>query len=516
MDKMIQDENGEVVITNDGATILSKMKCFHPAAKMMQELSKAQDIEAGDGTTSVVVIAGSLLETCTELLGKGVHPTTIAESFLLASNKCEELLEKIATPLNLSDRETLINAATTSLASKVVGSDSDILAPLAVDATLKVVEDFGESDEKVATELSQQFKSNILGNYTDQNVDINENIRVVKQVGGTVEDTEIVDGLVFAKGKDVTANNFKGSITSVKDAKIGLIQFCLSAPKTDVENKVVISEYAQMDRLLREERKYILKMCKKIKDTGCNVLLIQKSIIRDATTDLSLHFLSKMKILVVTDIERKDIEFISRTVGCQPVAHVDYFTKDRLGSAGLVEQVSLGSESVIKVTACKPKIADSKTVTVLVRGSNKLVLAEAERSLHDAFCVVRSLVKKRFLIVGGGAPEVYLSQELVKFANTISGEAQFCIRAFAEALEVIPFTLAENAGLDGVEIVTELRKRHKAGKFKSGINVRKGCIDDDLSKEKVVQPLLVTLSAIALASETVRMILKIDDMVGAR
>lgn len=512
---MIQSEDGEVIITNDGATILTKMKCFHPAAKMMQELSKAQDIEAGDGTTSVVVIAGALLDSCRDLLSKGVHPTTVADSFLLAATESERILDKIATPVNLTDRQALIDAATTSLSSKVVGSDSGVLAPLAVDATLKVIEDFGDVSN-VAGQLTEKFKSNILGNYSSQNVDINQNIRVVQQMGGTVEDTEIVDGLVFAKGKGVTANNFKGSVTSVKDAKIGLIQFCLSAPKTDVENKVVISEYAQMDRLLREERKYILKMCKKIKDTGCNVLLIQKSIIRDATTDLSLHFLNKMKILVVTDIERNDVEFISRTVGTQPVAHIDSFTPDRLGFASLVEQVNLGGESVIKVTGCKPKVADAKTVTVLVRGSNRLVLAEAERSLHDAFCVVRSLVKKRFLIVGGGAPEIHLSQELLKYANTVSGEAQFCIKAFAEALEVIPFTLAENAGLDGVEMVTELRTRHKRGMTKSGINVRKGCVDDDLGLEKVVQPLLVTLSAIALASETVRMILKIDDMVGAR
>eukprot|EP00924_Labyrinthula_sp_SR-Ha-C_P008976 maker-scaffold_2-snap-gene-8.34-mRNA-1 protein AED:0.02 eAED:0.02 QI:433/1/1/1/0.25/0.2/5/125/535 len=490
MDKMIQSDKGEVVITNDGATILTKMKLYHPAAKMMQELSKAQDVEAGDGTTSVVVIAGSLLDSCRDLLAKGIHPSTIARSFQMATNHCERLLEDISIPVDLNDRESIIDAAKTSLSSKVISSDSDLLAPLAVDATLKVMEEFD----------------------TGANVDINENIRVVKQLGGTVDDTEIVEGLVLAKGKEVVANTVATGPKLIKNAKVGLIQFCISAPKTDVENNVVISEYAQMDRLLREERKYLLKICKKIKDTGCNVLLIQKSILRDATSDLSLHFLNKMKILVVQDVERSDIEFISKTVGCQPVAHLDAFTKDKLGEVDLVEQVNLGAESVIKITGTKTK---SKTVSVLVRGSNRQVLEEADRSLHDAFCVVRCLVKKKFLIVGGGAPETHLSVELAKYADSIAGEEQFCIKAFAEALEVVPFTLAENAGLNAVKMVGQLRKKHREGKHHSGLNVRLGEIVEDLSKEKVLQPLLVTWSAISLASETVRMILKIDDMVAS-
>mmetsp|Transcript_11712 Transcript_11712/g.14206 ORF Transcript_11712/g.14206 Transcript_11712/m.14206 type:complete len:217 (-) Transcript_11712:646-1296(-) len=215
--------------------------------------------------------------------------------------------------------------------------------------------------------------------------------------------------------------------------------------------------------------------------------------------------------MVITDVERSDIEFISKTIGCKPVAHIDSFTEDRLGSAKLVEQVSMGAGRVTKVTGCPN---EHKTVTVLVRGSNKLVLGEAERSLHDAFCVVRCLVKKKFLIVGGGAPEAELALRLEKFAKTLPGEAQFCVRAFAQALEVVPYTLSENAGLNAIEIVTELRRQHNEGKAQSGINVRSGKISD-LSDENVYQPLLVSLSAIQLASETVRMILKIDDMCGA-
>ena len=480
MDKMIQGDDGDVIITNDGATILEKMQCHHPAAKMMQDLSKSQDIEAGDGTTSVVVLAGSLLDACGKLLSKGIHPTKIAESFLIASQEAERILENVSRPVKLEDRDALISAATTSLSSKVVSQDSEILAPIAVDATLRVI------DPAKAT-----------------NVDINENIRIVKSVGGTVPDTELVDGLVFKK---TSASN---GPTRIENAKIGLIQFCISAPKTNIDNNVVISEYAAMDRILREERKYILGICKKIKKSGCNVLLIQKSILRDATNDLSLHFLAKMKILVITDVERSDIEFVSRTVGCQPVADIDSFTPDRLGTAELVEEVSTGAGRVTKITGVPNP---GKTVTVLVRGSNKLVLDEADRSLHDALCVVRCLVKKRFLIVGGGAPETELCLKLSKFARTLPGQQQFCVKAFAEALEIIPNTLAENAGLNAINIVTELRRRHAEGETTAGINVRRGVISD-LAKENIFQPLLVSTSAISLASETVRLILKIDDMV---
>jgi len=264
---------------------------------------------------------------------------------------------------------------------------------------------------------------------------------------------------------------------------------------------------------LREERKYILKLCKKIKDSGCNVLLVQKSILRDATNDLSLHFLAKMKILVITDVERTDIEFISRTCGCLPVAHVDSFVPEKLGHADLVEEVSLGSGRVTKVTGCR-KTSNAKTITVLCRGANKLILGEAERSLHDAFCVIRCLVKKKFLIVGGGAPEAHLALELSKYAKTLPGQKGFCIKAFADALEIIPYTLAENAGLNPINIVTELRRQHALGNTKMGINVKNGKISD-LAVMEVFQPLLVTLSALGLASETVRLLLKVDDMVGA-
>lgn len=480
MDKMIQSGNGDVTITNDGATILKQMQVLHPAAKMLVELSKAQDVEAGDGTTTVVVLAGSLLDAAQKLLLKGIHPTIISESFQRAAAKSAEILEGMAVPVELSDRESLLKSATTSLNSKVVSQYSNILSPLCVDAVMKVIDPA-----------------------KDTNVDLRD-IKVIQKLGGTVEDTELIDGLVFNQRAASSSGPSK-----VEKAKIGLIQFCISPPKTDMENQVIVSDYAQMDRVLKEERQYILNICKEIKKAGCTVLLIQKSILRDAVNDLALHFLSKLKIMVVKDVEREDIDFICRTLDCRPVASLDHFTPETLGTAELVEEIQTGASKVVKITG----IANTgKTVSVLVRGSNKLVLEEAERSIHDAFCVIRCLVKKRALIAGGGAPEIELALRLMEYSHTLSGMEQYCFRAFSDAMEVVPFTLAENAGLNPIGSVTELRNKHAQGEKTAGINVRKGAITNIL-EENVVQPLLVSTSAVQLAAETVRSILKIDDIV---
>jgi T-complex protein 1 subunit delta len=486
MDKMIEKGTGEVVITNDGATILSQMSVYHPTAKMLVELSQSQDIEAGDGTTSVCVIAGALLNACQSLLEKGIHPTAISESFMAALEKADEILREVSRPLNLADRDQLVHAVDTCLSSKVVGNSSETISPIAVDAVLAII------DPETAT-----------------NVDLND-IRIVKQIGGTIDDTELVHGLVFDRG----AKKAAGGPTRIENAKIGLIQFCLSAPKSDMENNVVVSDYAAMDRILREERKHILGMVKKIAKAGCNVLLIQKSILRDAFNDLSLYFLAKTGIMVVTDVERNDIEFISRTLGCHPVAHVDSFTPDKLGTAALCAEVTMpgGAQRVVKITGVSNP---GKTCSVLIRGTNKLTLDEADRSVHDALCVVRSIVKKRFMICGGGVAETELAVKLTAWAKTQLGMKAYCARAFAEALEVVPYTLAENAGLNPINIVTELRKAHAEGKTNHGINVKKNCITDML-EANVLQPLLVNTSAITLATECVCMILKIDDVVPVR
>ncbi|KAJ1569901.1 T-complex protein 1 subunit delta [Nowakowskiella sp. JEL0078] len=484
MDKMIQTGNGEVVITNDGATILKHMSVMHPAAKMLVDLSAAQDIEAGDGTTSVVVLAGSLLTASEKLLDKGIHPTTIAESFQRAAAKSVEYLTEMSTPVNLNDREALLKSATTSLNSKIVSQYSGLLSPIAVDSVLRVI------DPLVAT-----------------NVDLKD-IRLVKKVGGTIDDTELIEGLVLAQNVIKSA----GGPTRIEKAKIAFIQFQLSPPKPDMENQIVVNDYRQMDRILKEERQYLLNMCKQIKKTGCNVLLIQKSILRDAVNELSLHFLSKLKIMAVKDIERDEVEFICKSTGCKPIADIESFTEDKLGYADLIEESDSAGASVVKVTGMK---STGKTVSVLIHGANHLVLEEAERSLHDALCVIRCLVKRRALIAGGGAPEIEVSKRLLEYAKTLKGMEQYCFQSFAEALEIIPTTLAENAGLNPIVIVTELRNRHSKGETAAGINVRKGTISNIL-EENVVQPLLVSTSAIELAAETVKMVMKIDDIVTSR
>merc|ERR1719422_30748 len=475
---MIQDPKGEVTITNDGATILDQMKVIHPAAKMLVELSKAQDIEAGDGTTSVVVICGSLLEAADRLLKKGIHPTSISEAFQRAAVKSVEILTGMAQPVDLSDRDKLLQSANTSLNSKVVSGHSSELSPIAVDSVLKVIDPA-----------------------KDHTVNLND-IKVIKKLGGTVDDTELIEGLVFQE-------KAAGNVKKVEKAKIGLIQFQVSPPKTDMDNQVVVSDYAAMDRVLREERAYILNIVKQIKKAGCNVLLIQKSILRDALSDLAVHFFDKMKIMVVKDIEREDIDHVCKTIGCRPIASLDHFTAENLVSVDLIEEQQVGVSKYIKFIGAATQ---GRTVSLILRGSNKLMLEEADRSLHDALCVIKCLVKKKYLIAGGGAPETELYLKLMDYANTLVGADAYCFKAFAEALEVIPYTLAENAGLNPIATVTELRNRHAQGETMSGINVRKGAITNILD-ENVVQPLLVSTSALNLSSETVRSILKIDDIV---
>jgi T-complex protein 1 subunit delta len=392
----------------------------------------------------------------------------------------------MAQPVDLNNRDQLIQNAITSLSSKVVSQHSDLLAPMAVDAVLQIID-----------------------KEHDDNVDLRD-INVSKKLGGTVDDSELIDGLVFV---DKKASHFAGGPSKIKDAKIGLVQFVLSAPKTDLENNVVVHDYTAMDRILKEERKYILDLVKKISATGCNVLLMQKSILRDAVNDLALHFLAKKNIMVIKDIDRDQIDFIAKTLLATPVAHIDHFTAEKLGRANLVEEVLVGGEKkIVKITGCPN---ENKTVSILLRGSNQLVLDEADRSLHDALCVVRALVKKRALVPGGAAVEMEVAQKLQEYSRDIFGTDSYCVRMYGEALELIPYTLAENAGLDPINFVTELRNKHIHGEKFTGINVRRNTIMNMLD-ENVVQPALVSISALTLATECVRMILKIDDIVLSR
>ncbi|KAL2111466.1 hypothetical protein VUR80DRAFT_9956 [Thermomyces stellatus] len=485
MDKMIQSGKGETIITNDGNTMLKSMSVMHPTAKMLVNLSTAQDVEAGDGTTSVVVICGSLLGAADRLLGKGIHPSVISESFQRAASAAVDVLHDMSLPISLTDTSALLQAANTSLSSKIVSQYSNLLGPMAVNAVTKTI------DLKTA-----------------DNVDL-RNIRVVKKVGGTIEDSELVDGLVLTQPVLKGA----GGPVRMEKARIGLIQFQLSPPKPDMENTISVNDYRQMDRIVKEERQYLLNLVKKIKKAKCNVLLIQKSILRDAINDLSLHFLAKLGIMAVKDIERDEVEFVCKSTGCKPIADIDSFTEDKLGYADLVEESESSGSRMVKVTGAR---ATGKTVSVVVRGANSLILDEAERSLHDALCVVRCLVKKKALIAGGGAPEIEIAHQLTKQARSLTGAESICWKAFAEALEVIPTTLAENAGQNSIKVVTDLRHRHEKGERNAGVSIKSGGVNADISKENVLQPLLVSTSAIELAAETVKMILRIDDIALSR
>uniref|UniRef100_A0A0K0F2X8 T-complex protein 1 subunit delta n=1 Tax=Strongyloides venezuelensis TaxID=75913 RepID=A0A0K0F2X8_STRVS len=481
MDKMISGSNGEVTITNDGATILDLMSVVHPTAKMLVDLAKAQDIEAGDGTTTVTVTAGALLDAAEKLLAMGIHPTVISDSFQTAAKEAQKILEDMAIPLDFNDNDKLVKLAKTSLNSKVVSNYSDVLAPMAVSAVKKIVDP-----------------------QADDNCDISM-IKIIKKLGETVEESELIDGAIIDQ-----KSMGHGGPTVIEKAKVGIIQFQISPPKTNIENSVAIDDYAKMDRVFKEERSYILNLCNTIKKAGCNVLLIQKSILRDAISDQALHFFAKMKIMVIKDIERNDIRFYSDILGAIPVASPENFNASKLGSAERVEQISTSpSEKIVKVTGIQHS---SNAVSILLRGSNKLVLDEADRSMHDALCVIRCLVKKKALLPGGGAPEMEVAVQLRKLAQTRVGAEHYCWKAFADALELIPYTLAENAGLSPIVTVTELRNQHALGNRNFGVNVRKGYVTDIL-EENVVQPLLVTLNAIKQAAECVRSILKIDDIV---
>lgn len=486
MDKMIKTPKGEVIITNDGATILKHMGVLHPCSKMLVELSAAQDSEAGDGTTSVVVIAGALLGAAEKLLERGVHPTTIAESFKAAAEKSKEILQGMSVPVQLDDRETLLRSASTSLNSKIVAPYAAQISGIAVDAVLGVVD---AAQPRVAD----------LGD-----------IKIVSKTGGTIEDMELCEGVLLTQ----SAAKAAGGPTRMEKARIALCQFQLSPPKTDMESQVVVTDYQQMDRILKEERAYILGLCKRIKKAGANVLLMQKSILRDAVSELALHYLAKLKIMVVTNVEREEVEFLCKSLGCKPIADIETFTEDKLASAEMVEEiVKDGGCHYVQITGCR---SIKRTVSILCRGNNEQVLAEAERSLHDALCVIRCLVRTPAMICGGGAPEIELAVRLGQWAKTLPGMAAMCVEAYAESLETIPTILAENAGLDPISIVTELRNRHATGQQPSaGINVRRATVSD-MVEERVLQPLLVSTSAIQLATETVTMVMKIDDIVQSR
>ena len=480
MDKMLVTDLGDIVITNDGATILEEMNVEHPTAKLMVEIAKTQDKEVGDGTTTSVVIAGYLLRNAGQLLDKNIHPTTIVRGFELAENKATELLDKMAEKISLEDRDTLIKIAKVSMGSKGIGSEEEKekIAEIVVDAITKVVE---EKDGKyvIDTEL----------------------IKLEKKEGGEVMDTSLVNGVVI--DKEVVHS---GMPKRVENAKIALIDSPLEIEKTETDAKIEITSPDQLEAFLKKEEEMLKNMVEKIKKVGANVVFVQKGI-----DDLAQHYLAKAGILAVRRVKKSDMEKLSKATGARIATSLDDLTEKDLGEAGLVEERKIAGENMVFVENCK----DPKSVSIFIRGGTEHVVSEVERAIKDALGSVASALEDGKYVTGGGSIEMALALKLKDYAKEVGGREQLAVEAFAEALESIPTTLAENAGMDAIDTLVELRNRHAKGENSYGVDVSKGKVGD-MKKLGVLEPAKVKKQAIASATETARLILRIDDIISAK
>ena len=477
MDKMLVDSLGDVVITNDGATILKEIDVQHPAAKMMVEVAKAQDDEVGDGTTTAVVIAGELLKKAEELLDQNIHPTIIVEGYRKATEQSIKILDEISQETSIDDEEMLKKAAMTAMHSKVVAGSRDYLSDLVVKAV-----------KSVAEKVDGQWK-----------VDIDD-VKVEKKQGGSLEDTKLINGVVL--DKEVV---HPGMPKRVINAKIALIDAPLEIEKTEFDAKIHINSPEQMKAFLDEEQRMLREMVEKIKEVGANVVLCQKGI-----DDVAQHFLAKAGILAVRRVKKSDMEKLAKATGGKIVTSIDDLTPEHLGEAEVVEERKVADDKMVFVEGCR----NPKAVSILIRGGTEHIVDEAERALHDALCVVRNIIHEPKVVPGGGAPEIEIARKLREYAETLSGREQLAVKAFAEAIEVVPRTLAENAGLDPIDMLVELRARHEKGEWWTGINLVSGKIDD-MRKLDVWEPASVKKQAIKSASEAAQMILRIDDVIAA-
>jgi len=474
MDKMLVDTIGDVVITNDGVTILKEMDIEHPAAKMMVEVAKTQDDEVGDGTTTAVVIAGELLKKSEDLLEQDVHPTVITLGYRQAAEKAQELLKTIAVDVKAKDKDILAKIAGTAMTGKNAEASKEKLCDLIVRAITLVADADGTVDT--------------------------ENVKVEKRVGGAIEDSEIVEGMIIDKERV-----HPGMPKTVKNAKILLLNAAVEYKKTEVDAEISITSPDQLQLFLDEEERMIKGIVEKIKASGANVLFCQKGI-----DDIAQHYLSKAGILAVRRVKKSDMEKLARATGGALISSIDAISADELGVAGLVEERKVGGEEMIFVEKCK----NPKAVSIIIKGGTEHVVDELGRALEDALRVVGVVVEDKKIVAGGGAPEVELSLRLREYAATQGGRIQLAIEAFASALEVIPRTLAENAGLDPIDKLVELRAAHEKGKKTFGLDVFEGKPVDMLASG-VVEPLRVKTQAIASAAEAAVMILRIDDVIAS-
>jgi thermosome len=479
MDKMLVNNIGDVTITNDGATILKEIDVQHPAAKMMVEISKATDNEVGDGTTSTVVLAGSLLSKAEELIAKDVHPTVIVDGYRMASEKAIEMLRNAATKVDPTDRQMLGKIARTSMASKLVSVNSEPLSKIVIDAVIAIAQ--------------KAVDNNSLRVDTDS-------IKVEKKAGGSIEDTKLIEGIVL--DKEVVHGAMPKRI---EDAKIALLNAALEIEKTEMSAEIRISDPQQMQMFLEEENRMLKSMVDKITASGANVLLCQKGI-----DDLAQHYLAKNGILAVRRVKESDMNNLAKATEGRVLSNLDELSASDLGYAKLVEERKVETDKWVFVEGCK----NPKAVSILVRGGSQRVVDEAERSVHDAIMAVKDVVEYPYVTVGAGAPEVYISQKIREWSSSLSGRSQLAAERFADGVEEIAIALAENAGMDPLDTQTQLRAKAAGAKPKFGVDVINGKVSDMAAKD-IYEPLKVKEQVINAATEASCMILRIDDVIAA-
>ncbi|WP_101477018.1 thermosome subunit beta [Candidatus Nitrosotalea bavarica] len=477
MDKMLVDSLGDVTITNDGATILKEIDVQHPAAKMMVEISKTVDNEVGDGTTSSVVFAGALLAKAEELLEKDVHATVIIEGYQAAAEKALLLLTEMAKQVSPNEKEVLLKIAKTSMQSKLISEDSDMLSKLVVDSILQVVEK--EAD--------------------GHRVDL-DNIKVEKKAGGSIRNTQFIKGIVL--DKEVVHS---GMPTKIEKAKIALLNSALEIEKTEMSAEIRISDPTQMQMFLEEENRMLKSMVDKIHQIGANVLICQKGI-----DDIAQHYLAKQGILSVRRVKESDMTKLAKATGGRISSNIDDMTTKDLGAAELVEQRKVETDKWVFIEGCK----NPKAITLLLRGGSQRVVDEVDRSMHDSLMVVKDVIEKPAVVAGGGAPEEYLASHLKEWADRFEGREQLAIKKYAEALEIIPLTIAENAGMDPINTMVTLRAKHSQGKKWTGIDARNTRVADMFTID-IIEPVAVKEQIIKSATEAACMILRIDDVIAS-
>ena len=478
LDKMLVDSMGDVVITNDGVTILKEIEVEHPAAKMIIEIAKTQDEECRDGTTTAVVLAGEFLKRSEEMIDQKVHPTIITGGFRMAADRAMKFLEENADIVTPKDEEILKSIAATAMTGKGAEAFKDQLAEIAVKAVKSVME---EEDGKIAVDL--------------------DNIQLQKKQGETIKDTKLIEGIILDKERV-----HSGMPKIVKNAKIALLNSALEIKKTEVDAKIQITSPSQLQDFLNEEERMLKDMVDKIKKIDANVVICQKGI-----DDLPQHYLAKAGIYAVRRAKKSDMEKLEKATGGRILTNLDDLSKDDLGHADIVDEKKIGNDQMTYITGCK----NAKAISVLIRGGTEHVVEEIERSLNDALGVVALALEDGKILTGGGATQIELANDLKEYATTVGGREQLAIEAFATAIEIIPRTLAENAGLDPINVLINLRKAHKKGQKNAGINVWSGEVID-MKEAKVLEPLRVSTQAIQGATETAIMILRIDDVIASK